>query len=98
MFVARPSKILMACTGQQVEDYLLPCIRGEKTDCFALTARHWPPPSPCRLRRAPWRPVQIYGGMGLMDEGPVERIWRNARIERIWEGTSEIHRCVRRCQ
>ena len=38
--------------------------------------------------------VQIFGGMGLMDECPVERIWRNARIERVWEGTSEIQRLV----
>ena len=37
VFVARPSKILMACRDQQVEDYLLPCVRGEKIDCFALT-------------------------------------------------------------
>lgn len=35
--VARPSKILMACKGDQIEDYLLPCVRGEKIDCFALT-------------------------------------------------------------
>ncbi|GAA0693872.1 acyl-CoA dehydrogenase family protein [Marinobacterium maritimum] len=38
--------------------------------------------------------VQIFGGMGLMDELPLERIWRNARIERIWEGTSEIQRHI----
>ena len=38
--------------------------------------------------------VQILGGMGLMDEGVVERLWRNARIERIWEGTSEIQRHI----
>ncbi|MGK8208175.1 acyl-CoA dehydrogenase family protein [Burkholderia cenocepacia] len=38
--------------------------------------------------------VQIYGGMGLMDELPIERFWRDARIERIWEGTSEIQRHI----
>lgn len=38
--------------------------------------------------------IQIYGGMGLMDELPLERIWRDARIERIWEGTSEIQRHI----
>lgn len=37
VFVARPSKILMACKGEQINDYLLPCIQGEKIDCFALT-------------------------------------------------------------
>ncbi len=30
--------------------------------------------------------------MGLMDDLPLERIWRDARVERIWEGTSEIQR------
>ena len=38
--------------------------------------------------------LQIHGGMGLMDELPIERFWRDARVERIWEGTSEIHRHV----
>jgi len=38
--------------------------------------------------------IQIHGGMGLMTELPLERIWRDARIERIWEGTSEIQRHI----
>ena len=38
--------------------------------------------------------VQIFGGMGLMGELPVERWWRDARVERIWDGTSEIQRHV----
>ncbi|WP_148570858.1 acyl-CoA dehydrogenase family protein [Nocardioides caldifontis] len=38
--------------------------------------------------------IQVHGGMGLMDELPLERIWRDARIERIWDGTSEIQRHI----
>lgn len=38
--------------------------------------------------------IQIHGGMGLMDELPLERLWRDARLERIWEGTSEIQRHI----
>ncbi len=38
--------------------------------------------------------IQIHGGMGLMDELPLERLWRDARVERIWEGTSEIQRHI----
>lgn len=38
--------------------------------------------------------IQVHGGMGLMDELPLERIWRDARVERIWEGTSEIQRHI----
>ena len=38
--------------------------------------------------------LQIHGGMGLMEDLPLERIWRDARIERIWEGTSEIQRHI----
>ena len=38
--------------------------------------------------------IQIHGGMGLMDDLPLGRIWRDARVERIWEGTSEIQRHI----
>jgi acyl-CoA dehydrogenase len=38
--------------------------------------------------------VQIFGGMGLMESLPLERLWRDARVERIWDGTSEIQRHI----
>jgi acyl-CoA dehydrogenase len=38
--------------------------------------------------------VQIFGGMGLMTDLPIERFWRDARVERIWDGTSEIQRHI----
>ncbi len=38
--------------------------------------------------------IQIHGGMGLMDDYPIERFWRDARVERIWDGTSEIQRHI----
>lgn len=38
--------------------------------------------------------LQIFGGMRLMDDIPIERFWRDARIERIWGGISEIQRHI----
>jgi acyl-CoA dehydrogenase len=46
------------------------------------------------LARATDHAVQIFGGMGLMDDLPIERFWRDARVERIWDGTSEIQRHI----
>lgn len=46
------------------------------------------------LARITDRTVQIFGGMGLMSELPIERYWRDARVERIWDGTSEIQRHI----
>ncbi|MEE8533395.1 MAG: acyl-CoA dehydrogenase family protein [Alphaproteobacteria bacterium] len=40
------------------------------------------------------RAVQILGGRGYMRENPVERLYREMRVERIWEGTSEIQRMI----
>ncbi len=38
--------------------------------------------------------IQVCGGMGLMADLPLERIWRDARIERVWDGTNEIQRHI----
>ena len=38
--------------------------------------------------------IQVHGGMGLMNDLPLERFWRDARVERIWDGTSEIQRHI----
>jgi acyl-CoA dehydrogenase len=46
------------------------------------------------LARVTDQTLQIFGGMGLMEELPVERLWRDARVERIWDGTSEIQRHI----
>lgn len=47
---------------------------------------------------AAWRVVdkalQIFGGRGAMCENPVERLYRDVRLERIWEGTSEIQKVI----
>lgn len=46
------------------------------------------------LARVTDESLQIFGGMGLMTELPIERFWRDARVERIWDGTSEIQRHI----
>jgi acyl-CoA dehydrogenase len=40
------------------------------------------------------RAVQIFGGRGYMRENVAERFWRELRVDRIWEGTSEIQRNI----
>ena len=46
------------------------------------------------LARVADQSIQTVGGMGLMEDMPLERIWRDARVERIWDGTSEIQRHI----
>ena len=40
------------------------------------------------------RALQILGGRGYMRENPCERLYRDIRVDRIWEGTSEIQRLI----
>lgn len=46
------------------------------------------------LGRVADRAVQVFGGMGYCKDMPIERLYRDARIYRIFDGTSEIHRMV----
>jgi acyl-CoA dehydrogenase len=40
------------------------------------------------------RAVQVFGGRGYMRENVAERFFREVRVERIWEGTSEVQRAI----
>jgi acyl-CoA dehydrogenase len=65
--------------------------QGTMTDADAAMAKLFATET---LGRITDHAVQIFGGMGLTDELPVERFWRDARVERIWDGTSEIQRHI----
>jgi len=65
--------------------------QGRMTDADAAMAKLY---ASEMLGRVCDAAVQIFGGMGLMSELPVERWWRDARVERIWDGTSEIQRHI----
>jgi acyl-CoA dehydrogenase len=64
---------------------------GKMTDADAAMAKLY---ASEMLGRVTDTAVQTFGGMGLMNEMPVERWWRDARVERIWDGTSEIQRQI----
>jgi acyl-CoA dehydrogenase len=65
--------------------------QGAMTDADAAMAKLFATEA---LGRITDHAIQIFGGMGLMDELPIERFWRDARVERIWDGTSEIQRHI----
>src|SRR5215469_990951 len=65
--------------------------KGQMTDADAAMAKVFASET---LGQVADTAVQIFGGMGLMNELPVERWWRDARVERIWDGTSEIQRHI----
>ena len=67
------------------------CDQGRMTDSDAAMAKLFASET---LARITDQTLQIFGGMGLMGSLPIERFWRDARVERIWDGTSEIQRHI----
>jgi len=67
------------------------CDQGRMSDSDAAMAKLYASEA---LSRITDHAVQIFGGMGLMASLPLERFWRDARVERIWDGTSEIQRHI----
>ena len=65
--------------------------QGKLTDSDAAMAKLY---ASEMLGRVTDEAIQIHGGMGMMSDFPIGRLWRDARIERIWEGTSEIQRHI----
>ena len=45
-------------------------------------------------QRATDNAIQIHGGYGFSDEFPVERLWRDARVNRLYEGTTQIQKLI----
>jgi acyl-CoA dehydrogenase len=67
------------------------CDQGRMSDSDAAMAKLFASEA---LARITDNALQIFGGMGLMNAMPIERFWRDARVERIWDGTSEIQRHI----
>ena len=67
------------------------CDQGTMSDSDAAMAKLFASEA---LARVTDNALQIFGGMGLMNQLPIERFWRDARVERIWDGTSEIQRHI----
>ena len=78
------ARALMLQTAWQVDQKMKVIKEAAMTKLFASETY-------CRVAD---KAVQIFGGMGYMKDFPIERYYRDARITRIYEGTSEIQRMV----
>jgi acyl-CoA dehydrogenase len=66
-------------------------VRGELTAVQASAAKYWHTEMQWQVVDAA---LQLHGGAGYMNEYPIARLWRDARVQRIYGGTSEIMREV----
>jgi acyl-CoA dehydrogenase len=62
-------------------------LRGELDTATASMAKYWLTDLQCRIID---RCLQLFGGYGYMNEYPIARMYRDARVERIYGGTNEI--------
>ena len=62
-------------------------LRGELDTATASMAKYWLTDLQCTIID---RCLQLYGGYGYMNEFPIARMYRDARVERIYGGTNEI--------
>jgi len=70
-----------------VDRCLQALLDGELTAEQAAQAKYWTTEMENRVVD---RCLQLHGGYGYMEEYPIARLWRNARVQRIYGGTSEI--------
>jgi acyl-CoA dehydrogenase len=66
-------------------------LRGELDTATASMAKYWVTDLQCRIID---RCLQLHGGYGYMNEYPIARMYRDARVERIYGGTNEIMKVV----
>jgi acyl-CoA dehydrogenase len=66
-------------------------IEGKLTDAEASAAKLWHTELQGRVCD---EALQLHGGAGYMNEYPIARLWRDARVQRIYGGTSEIMKLV----
>ncbi len=66
-------------------------VAGELTAAEASAAKYWHTETQWQIVDAA---LQLHGGAGYMNEYPIARLWRDARVQRIYGGTSEIMREV----
>src|SRR5260370_11714356 len=66
-------------------------LKGELDNATAAMAKYWASDA---LGKVADRCLQLFGGYGYMDEYPISRIYRDARVMRIYAGTNEIMKLV----
>jgi alkylation response protein AidB-like acyl-CoA dehydrogenase len=76
---------LMILHAAKMRDAGLPCLsEASQAKLYASELAEWV----CS------KAIQIHGGYGYLEDYPVERFYRDARITQIYEGTSEVQRMV----